>query len=198
MALLALASRQGRHFSIATVHGRVMEMPVRCKLATHAKPCLDTARNASYALHRKTAQERGHAMGAETMTGSCHCGDAGWILTGDPGSITACNCTLCRRLGALWAYDYEDGRITVRGPTQSYTRRGKANPALEIHFCPTCACVTHWRGARLEDDGRRRIAVNVRLASPDVVAHLPIDHFDGLDTFEDLPGDGRCVRDLWS
>jgi hypothetical protein len=38
----------------------------------------------------------------------------------------------------------------------------------------------------------------VRLAEPDAVAHLVIDHFDGLDTFEDLPTDGRCVRDLWS
>jgi hypothetical protein len=32
---------------------------------------------------------------------------------------------------------------------------------------------------------------------PDVVAHIPIRHFDGLDTFEDLPMDGRCVRDYW-
>jgi hypothetical protein len=28
-------------------------------------------------------------------------------------------------------------------------------------------------------------------------AHLLIDHFDGLGSFDDLPGDGRCVRDLW-
>jgi len=41
------------------------------------------------------------------------------------------------------------------------------------------------------------MAVNIRLAPPDAVADLAIDHFDGLDTFEDLPRDGRCVRDLW-
>jgi hypothetical protein len=29
------------------------------------------------------------------------------------------------------------------------------------------------------------------------VAHLPIDDFDGLDTFDDLPRDGRCVGHLW-
>ena len=29
------------------------------------------------------------------------------------------------------------------------------------------------------------------------MANLPIDHFDGLDTFDDLPRDGRCVRDMW-
>jgi len=131
------------------------------------------------------------------LTGSCHCGKASWRLEGDPGSITACNCTLCRRYGVLWAYDYEGERITVSGETASYTRAGRDNPSLEILFCPTCACVLSWRSMHLQKGGRRRMAVNMRLASPDLVADLPIDHFDGLDTFEDLPSDGRCVRDLW-
>lgn len=131
------------------------------------------------------------------LSGSCHCGAARWTLTGDPGSITACNCTLCRRYGALWAYDYEDERIRLHGKTSTYRRAGKANPALEVHFCPVCAGVLCWRGLRLEDDGRRRMAVNLRLAPPEAVADLPIDQFDGLDTFDDLPPSGRCVRDLW-
>lgn len=131
------------------------------------------------------------------LRGTCHCGGTEWTMTGDPGSITACNCTLCRRYGALWAYDYVDGRITISGATRSYRRAGKADPALEILFCPTCAGVLAWRGLRREDDGRFRIAVNVRLAPPEAVADLMIDHFDGLDTFDDLPPDGRCVRDLW-
>jgi len=130
------------------------------------------------------------------LNGSCHCGQAGWRLAGDPGSITACNCTLCRRYGALWAYDYEDGRIAVTGPTASYAR-DRDDPALEMLFCPSCACVLAWRGLRLEADGRRRMAVNLRLAPPEAVADLRIDRFDGLDSFEDLPADGRCVRDLW-
>lgn len=131
------------------------------------------------------------------LIGSCHCGKSGWTLEGDPGSITACNCTLCRRYGVLWAYDYEGERVSVTGQTASYTRAGKEHPSLEILFCPSCACVVSWRGLRPQKDGRRRMAVNVRLAPPDLVADLPIDHFDGLDTFEDLPSDGRCVRDLW-
>ncbi|MBY3343753.1 GFA family protein [Rhizobium laguerreae] len=131
------------------------------------------------------------------LTGSCHCGKAGWTLEGDPGSITACNCTLCRRYGTLWAYDYEGERIALTGETASYTRADRDEPSLEILFCPSCACVLSWRGLRLPKDGRRRMAVNMRLAPPDLVQHLPIDHFDGLDTFEDLPSKGRCVRDLW-
>lgn len=131
------------------------------------------------------------------LEGRCHCGATGWTLVGDPGSITACNCTLCRRYGALWAYDFEGGRIAVTGTVSRYARIGKADPALEILFCPVCANVLCWRGLRLEADGRRRMAVNLRLAAPEAVAGLPIDRFDGLDSFEDLAPDGRCVRDLW-
>lgn len=132
-----------------------------------------------------------------TLRGACHCGRAHWTLEGEPGPVTACNCTLCRRYGALWAYDFENERMTISGATTTYTRPGKADPALEMHFCPTCGCVICWRGLRLDEAGRRRMAVNVRLAEPEAVANLPIDHFDGLDTFDDLPSSGKCVRDLW-
>jgi hypothetical protein len=133
----------------------------------------------------------------QMLIGTCHCGACSWSLDGDPGSITACNCTLCVRYGALWAYDYEGERISISGDTSVYTRVGKADPALEIHFCSICGCVLCWRGLRLEEGGRRRLAVNVRLAPFASVAHLMIDRFDGLDTFDDLPNDGRCVKDLW-
>lgn len=104
---------------------------------------------------------------------------------------------LCRRYGALWIYDYEGERIRLSGPTKTYARIHK-EPSLEIHFCPSCGCVAAWRGLRVGTDGRRRMAVNLRLADPSqATLDLPIDHFDGLDTFEDLPRDGRCVRDLW-
>jgi hypothetical protein len=132
------------------------------------------------------------------VKGACHCGAAEWQLDGDAGSITACNCTVCRRYGALWAYDFEGERIRLLGGTAIYTRKERPDPFLEFHFCPRCACVLAWRAVRPDEDGRRRMAVNVRLAPPEAVVDLRIDHFDGLDTFEDLPQDGRCVRDLWA
>ena len=131
------------------------------------------------------------------LNGSCHCGGLKWTLEGDPGSITACNCTLCSRYGALWAYDFENERIHVSGAHGAYRRADIEKPALEILFCPTCAGVAAWRGLQTDPDGRRRIAVNVRLAPAEAVEALPIDHFEGLKAFEDLPRDGRCVRDMW-
>jgi hypothetical protein len=127
------------------------------------------------------------------IDGSCHCGAVQWTFERRPDGATACNCTVCRRYGVLWAYDYEGEGIKTSGRTQSYVR----GDDIEFHFCPVCGCVTFWRGRRANPDGRRRIAVNLRLAEPDVVADIPIDHFDGLNTFEDLGRDGRCVADYW-
>ena len=128
------------------------------------------------------------------LEGRCHCGAVRWRLDAMPASATACNCTVCRRYGVLWAYGHEGEDVHVEGATSSYAR----GAALTFHFCPTCGCVTHWRGREVDAQGRRREAVNLRLAEPGAVAALPIDPFDGLVTFTDLPRDGRCVADMWA
>jgi hypothetical protein len=127
------------------------------------------------------------------LEGTCHCGAVRWRFEGVPDGATACNCTVCRRYGVLWAYDYEDEGITVSGPTKTYVRGN----SIGFHFCPQCGCVAYWRSLTPDAAGRRRIAVNLRLAEPDTVASIPIDHFEGLESFEDLPRDGRRVADYW-
>lgn len=127
------------------------------------------------------------------LEGSCHCGAVRWSFDGIPPDATACNCTICRRYGTLWSYDWEGERITVTGPTRVYSR----GRVLGYHFCATCGCIAYWRALDLDADGRRRIAVNLRLAEPGAVADIPIEHFDGLVSFDDLGRDGRCVRDMW-
>ncbi len=128
------------------------------------------------------------------LKGSCLCGTVNWTFDGMPESATACNCTVCRRYGVLWIYDFENEGIHVSGKTRAYVRN---EGSLGFHFCPDCGCVAYWRSLQVQQDGKRRIAVNVRLSEPETVAHLLIDHFDGLDEFEDLPRDGRCVKDYW-
>ncbi|MBG1231129.1 GFA family protein [Aestuariivirga litoralis] len=131
------------------------------------------------------------------ITGSCHCGAVHWELDGDIGAVTACNCTACRRYGALWAYDYLNDRIRVFGETRSYVRKN-ADGDLGFHFCLHCGGMAYWLAIMSPNETRQRIAVNVRLADdPEAVAAQPIDHFDGLVTFKDRAPDGRCVRDMW-
>ncbi|MBY0571109.1 MAG: GFA family protein [Burkholderiaceae bacterium] len=127
------------------------------------------------------------------LKGNCHCGAVSWEFSGMPEGATACNCTVCRRYGALWAYDFIDEGIRVHGPTTAYIR----GRAIEFHFCAHCGCVAYWLARIPEEDGRRRVAVNLRLTEPARIANIPIDHFDGLDSFDDLPRDGRCVGDYW-
>jgi hypothetical protein len=127
------------------------------------------------------------------IKGSCHCGAVQWQFEGQPDAATACSCTVCRRYGVLWIYDYEGEGIKFSGKTQCYIR----GEAIEFHFCPVCGCLAFWRGQRPRADGRRRCAVNVRLAEPEAVASIPIRRLDGLNTFTDLPRDGRCVGDYW-
>src|SRR5262245_51826641 len=103
-----------------------------------------------------------------------------------PDGATACNCTVCRRYGALWAYGEEGEGIDVSGPTRSYAR----GRAIDFHFCATCGCIVFYRAKQLSADGKRKIAVNLRMTEPGPIAAVPIDHFDGLDTFDDLPRDG--------
>lgn len=132
-------------------------------------------------------------MNTERISGACLCGKVTWTFAGEPGPVTACSCTACRRYGALWAYDWEGERITTSGETRRYMRGDRQ---LGFHFCPDCGCVVWWRGAEPHADGRRRIAVNVRMAAPEAVAQLPVKHFDGLN-WQPGPEDGRCVRDMW-
>lgn len=127
------------------------------------------------------------------IEGACHCGSVAWQFKGLPDTATACNCTVCRRYGVLWAYGYENEGIQVTGVSESYVR----GDYIEFHFCPVCGCVAFWRAQEAGEDGRRGIAVNLRLAEPGTVADIPIRHFDGLESFSDLPGDGKCVADYW-
>ena len=128
------------------------------------------------------------------ITGSCHCGTVHWQFDGLPDSATACNCTICRRYGTLWAYDYVDERIRVYGPTTAYIWGAKTTG---FHFCPTCGCVAYWRELEPLKSSKTRIAVNLRLADPAAVAAIPMDQFDGLTTWQDLPPTGKCVSDMW-
>ena len=85
------------------------------------------------------------------------------------------------------------GGASTEYPTRAYIR----GQMIEFHFCPTCGLVAFWRSQHLEVGGRLRIAVNLRLAEPEVVAAFPVQHFEGLKSFEDLPLDGRCDGDYW-
>jgi hypothetical protein len=128
------------------------------------------------------------------IEGSCHCGAVRWRYDGVPPSATACNCTSCRRYGALWAYGFQGEGVEVSGPTRTYVRGDRL---LASHFCGDCGCMAYWTPFEAGADGRRRMGVNLRLAEPAAVAAIPIRHFDGFDTWTEVHRAAACVADMW-
>lgn len=129
------------------------------------------------------------------LEGTCHCGDVSWTHDGAPAAVTACSCTICRRYGALWAYGHLNDDVRVSGRTTAYRRADSGD--IDFHFCPTCGCLSHYIATAAKQDGRVVTAVNVRMSEPGSVEGLPVNHFDGLETWHALPSNGRTVRDLW-
>ena len=128
------------------------------------------------------------------IQGSCHCGAVRWSFDGLPQSATSCNCTVCRRHGALWAYGFQNEEIQISGETRTYAWAGRN---LGFHFCGECGCVAYWWAIEAGADGRRYGAVNLRLAEPGAVAAIPLRHHDGFDTRANLPRDTHSIADVW-
>lgn len=128
------------------------------------------------------------------ISGSCHCGEVHWQYDKAVDHTTSCNCTICRRYGAFWAYDYENEAVHVSGPTKTYSH---GDFGIGFHFCGHCGCVMYWRSIEKNQDGRRRIAVNLRMAEPADVADIKVQLFDGFDTFEPSPKSGGILSDHW-
>lgn len=56
----------------------------------------------------------------------CHCGAVRLRVAFALERVTDCNCSICRRLGVLWAY-YAPAQVTITGlnSTAAYVRRDK-------------------------------------------------------------------------
>jgi hypothetical protein len=78
----------------------------------------------------------------------------------------------------LWIYA-ELTKVQVDGPTTGYAWGDKQ---LAFHHCVTCGCTTHWAPLN-PTEPEPYMAVNLRLAAPEVIAGIPVRRFDGADTW---------------
>ena len=98
---------------------------------------------------------------AETIEATCHCGAVTIQLPAAPQEITHCNCSLCRRLGVLWAYyEIAEASLPAADLTDTYAWGGKN---VDFHRCRTCGCLTHWYP---RDKRRTGFGLNARLIVP--------------------------------
>lgn len=117
------------------------------------------------------------------IKGTCHCGAVTIEVPGAPAYMIDCNCSICRRTRALWAFYAEDA-VRIDGDpaqTEDYIWGEKS---LRTVRCKSCGCVTHWTSLKPGDAGR--MGVNMANFEPDLVAALEVRRFDGADTWEYL------------
>ncbi len=129
------------------------------------------------------------------LTGTCHCGEVTWTLDHIPNATTSCNCSLCRRYGTLWVHGFYGHEINTVGKTSIYRRKVEGRD--DFHFCSTCKCLTHYVAGTANEDGRHLSAVNLRLADPEAISDITIDHFDGFESCKVVQRNQRKISDIW-
>ena len=114
--------------------------------------------------------------------GSCHCGAVQFDLSQSPQILMDCNCSVCRRIGALWGH-VPIGAVTIKAEPNSTIGYVQGDRMLAMHSCKQCGCTTHWEN--LTEEGEH-MAVNFRMCDPKDWDQFTIRKFDGAVTWEFL------------
>ena len=111
---------------------------------------------------------------------SCLCGQVRIEIPKRPDFINECNCTLCSKSGARWAY-FHPSEVSVVGTTTGYSREDKEDPAAEIRFCANCGSTTHFvlTASAVSKFGNSQMGVNMRLADEKDLAGIELRYPDG-------------------
>lgn len=108
--------------------------------------------------------------------GSCHCGKIAFEVEGDFTDVIDCNCSLCRRRGALLAFVPGD-KLKLTTPRENLSTYTFNTHKIQHRFCGTCGVAPFGEGKA--PDGSDSAAINVRCL-PDVdLDSLKIMKWDG-------------------
>lgn len=110
------------------------------------------------------------------FTATCHCNKIRIVIPELPPCVTACNCSICRRYGALWAYFTRD-QIRLDADAEALAGYRWGDCTIDFWHCTCCGCVTHYTSVT-EEPGSR-FAVNARMLPLEVMQNLTVRHFDG-------------------
>lgn len=121
------------------------------------------------------------------IEGACHCGAVRLRARRRPRTLTACNCSICRRYGAVWAY-YSQTTSSVSAARGALVAYSKRPGGIRFCHCATCGCLTHyeWRD--------RRRALNARMMDQAVMATIPVRMLDGDKSWKTLD---RRAQPYW-
>lgn len=117
------------------------------------------------------------------LQATCHCGAVSIEVPGQPEFLVDCNCSICRRNGALWAF-YPSSSVKLHSHPESTTEYVWGPGAIRTMHCKVCGCTTHWEQRDPNPD--QTMGVNARNFEPAVVAGVRVRRFDGAATWEYL------------
>jgi len=109
-----------------------------------------------------------------SIHGSCHCGAIAFAFNQKPATAITCNCSICRKRGALLAAMPADEFTleTDRAALSTYTFNSHA---IRHRFCATCGCAPFSEG---EFQGAATVMVNLRCTEIDLDS-VEVMNFDG-------------------
>ncbi len=103
-----------------------------------------------------------------TYTGSCHCGSTRFEVELELDHVRVCDCSICRRRGAL-IHRVPENALRILTPLEQLTLYQWHTRTAKDYFCPTCGILPFRRPrARSDDEAKRGMqefhgwAVNVR------------------------------------
>ncbi len=108
--------------------------------------------------------------------GSCHCGKIRFDVEGEITGAMVCNCSMCRRKGALLWFVPRDrmNLLTAEKDLGTYTFN---KHVIKHHFCRTCGI--HPYGEGTDPKGNSMAAVNLRCLEEVDLETVPVQHIDG-------------------
>ena len=73
----------------------------------------------------------------KTYQGACHCGEVRFELTADIDHVRVCDCSSCRKRGAL-IFRVPEEALTVLTPLEDMTLYKWGSLTAKDYFCPKC------------------------------------------------------------
>jgi hypothetical protein len=114
--------------------------------------------------------------------GSCHCAKVAYIVDEDPpAKAMQCNCSICRRRGALHHFTTPD-KFTLETSRDALETYRWNKGAIGFHFCKHCGCAPFAEGT---GPNGPMVEINLRCVEDMDLDALEITPFDGAHK---LPG----------
>jgi hypothetical protein len=117
------------------------------------------------------------------LAATCHCGAIRIYVRQMSRTLTSCNCSICRRYGALWAY-YAASSVTIEAPKGGLSKYSWNRKIRAYYRCKKCGCVTHY--AYRKKRRNTTVAVNAVNFEPSAVVGVRIRHLDGAASWKFL------------